>query len=90
METASTQAEALRAQIIATEIQLGNLKKQLAEVEAKEPNSKNDWEVQENSHGSKWPLSQEEYKRYGRQMIVPNIGIQGSYPLTLSHYSLLC
>lgn len=30
------------------------------------------------SSKTKWPLSSEEYKRYGRQMIVPNIGIQGN------------
>ena len=25
----------------------------------------------------KWPLQAEEYKRYGRQMILPQIGLQG-------------
>jgi adenylyltransferase/sulfurtransferase len=30
------------------------------------------------SSKTKWPLSSEEYKRYGRQMIIPNIGIQGN------------
>jgi adenylyltransferase/sulfurtransferase len=35
-------------------------------------------EINENNqNGTKWPLSPEEYKRYGRQMIVPNIGLQG-------------
>jgi adenylyltransferase/sulfurtransferase len=27
---------------------------------------------------SKWPLLQEEYKRYGRQMIVEQIGLKGT------------
>jgi adenylyltransferase and sulfurtransferase len=27
----------------------------------------------------KWPLEQEEYQRYGRQMIVPQIGLSGQY-----------
>ena len=25
----------------------------------------------------KWPLSKEEYKRYGRQLIMPEVGVQG-------------
>jgi adenylyltransferase/sulfurtransferase len=83
MESATTTAEALRAQIIATEIQLDSLKRQLTEIEEKESNTQNDVEP---SHPSKWPLSQEEYKRYGRQMIVPGIGIQGTslLPVTIS------
>lgn len=27
-----------------------------------------------------WPLSAEEYKRYGRQMIMPDIGLDGKVP----------
>lgn len=27
--------------------------------------------------GSKWPMALNEYKRYGRQMIVPDIGLEG-------------
>jgi adenylyltransferase/sulfurtransferase len=30
---------------------------------------------------NKWPLSQEEYKRYGRQLIMPEIGLQGQLKL---------
>ncbi len=29
--------------------------------------------------GGRWPLRGEEYRRYGRQMIVPSVGIQGIY-----------
>jgi adenylyltransferase/sulfurtransferase len=81
MESATTTVEALRAQITATELQLDSLKKQLAQIEKNEFDLRNASESQENSHRSKWPLSQEEYKRYGRQMIVPGIGIQGTCPL---------
>jgi len=74
MESANTSAEALRAQIAATEAQLQSLKDQLAKIEEKEVQNG----VDPVTH-SQWPLSQEEYKRYGRQMIVPNIGIQGLF-----------
>jgi adenylyltransferase/sulfurtransferase len=30
---------------------------------------------------NKWPLSQEEYKRYGRQLIMPEVGLQGQLKL---------
>lgn len=26
---------------------------------------------------SEWPLPQEDYQRYGRQMIVPEVGLEG-------------
>jgi adenylyltransferase/sulfurtransferase len=83
MEAANTSAEALRAQIAATESQLQTLKSQLAEIEEKENAETNGTDPVTQS---KWPLSQEEYKRYGRQMIVPGVGIQGlSLP---SHFKL--
>lgn len=28
----------------------------------------------------KWPLSEEEYERYGRQLILPQVGINGMLP----------
>lgn len=27
----------------------------------------------------KWPLSAQEYDRYGRQLVLPNVGIQGAF-----------
>lgn len=79
METANNSAEALRHQILATEEELKRLKDQLSKIEAK-----TDLENYDPVTQSKWPLSAEEYQRYGRQMIVPNIGIQGkSNPLPL-------
>ncbi|EPE28084.1 Activating enzyme of the ubiquitin-like protein [Glarea lozoyensis ATCC 20868] len=77
MERATTTAKALRAQITATELQLQNLKAQLATLESQEPPLQNESE----KIPTKWPLTPDEYKRYGRQMIVPNIGIQGQLNL---------
>lgn len=31
---------------------------------------------------SRWPLDADEYKRYGRQMIVPQVGIDGCFSLS--------
>jgi hypothetical protein len=84
MDSATQSADALRKQITATEEELKRLKVQLASVEAHDgtngvEKSLQGLEVDDASpvtHG-KWPLSTEEYKRYGRQMIVPSIGIQG-------------
>lgn len=70
MDTSSVRAEALREHITATEKELQILKDQLASIEA-QPNMEHD------TQKSKWPLTPEEYLRYGRQMIVPSIGIEG-------------
>ena len=82
MEPAKTDAEALRDLISATEQRLEDLKNKLADVERRAyPNGLNE-EVSnelESLKDSKWPLTPEEYLRYGRQMIVPSIGIQGQH-----------
>lgn len=39
------------------------------------------------SHERRWPLDKHEYKRYGRQLIMPEIGLQGKYP---SKWSSAC
>lgn len=81
MESANAGAEALRKQIEVTEAELERLKAQLAQVEATQGlenlsiGSEPDLVTQETQQ--KWPLSLEEYKRYGRQMIVPSVGIKG-------------
>ena len=85
MEAAKSSANILRSQIAATEKQLQELKKQLAGLESQDkaesqPPQPNNEEQPEKSRGyitSKWPLTQEEYNRYGRQMIVSSIGIHG-------------
>jgi hypothetical protein len=83
MDSASASAESLRQQIVASENELKRLKEQLASVEAENARENGERLSDDAETGSpvtsgKWPLSSEEYKRYGRQMIVPNIGIQGS------------
>jgi len=83
MDSASASAESLKQQIAATENELERLKEQLASVEVQDSvkNGENvcdDAETGSPVTSGKWPLSHEEYKRYGRQMIMPNIGIQGT------------
>lgn len=74
MESANASAEALREQILVTEETLRRLKEKLAQIESDD----NSNSAKNSSRCPKWPLSPEEYKRYGRQMIVPSIGIQGN------------
>lgn len=76
METASVRAQQLRAQIAKAEEELKSLKEQLAQAEAQETEAA---AIAGNINGSvwKWPLQAEEYDRYGRQLILPNVGIQG-------------
>lgn len=81
MDEAEIKAELLREKIRVVEQELQNLKTQLASLEksTKEGTVKTASAVLNESQ--KWPLSQEEYKRYGRQMIVPNIGLEGQQKL---------
>lgn len=93
MEGANAKPHTLRSQILETEAQLKRLKEELAQVEASgKAQTGHDSSVKENSvaqgNGQKWPLSTEEYQRYGRQMIVPSIGILGFY--YLSSYVAKC
>jgi adenylyltransferase/sulfurtransferase len=82
METVNLGADALRNEIANTEKQLQDLKEKLREIEEQ---SKADDQPQDHvldkassqSDPPKWPLTQEEYARYGRQMIVSSIGITG-------------
>ncbi|EMC95696.1 hypothetical protein BAUCODRAFT_71821 [Baudoinia panamericana UAMH 10762] len=84
----------LRAQVIATEAQLRSLKEQLvaAEQHAEAARHLNDaylggmpaeWigEALSRPAGRRWPLEDEEYKRYGRQLIVPEVGLHGQLRL---------
>lgn len=70
----------LRAQIAATESQLASLKLDLANAEkaaATEPKTAEKTSNTQDTTRSRWPLLQEEYRRYGRQMIVPQVGLDG-------------
>lgn len=84
MESASTSAEALKLKISDVEDQLKSLRAQLAEIEAKDKSLSGESQPRDpakespaTSNTQRWPLTPEEYNRYGRQMIVPSIGIQG-------------
>lgn len=61
--------DSLRRIIAKRELELADLRSQLAVAESEERElTTNAW---------KWPLSDIEYERYSRQMIVPNFGLQG-------------
>ncbi|KAK2754204.1 Urmylation protein [Arachnomyces sp. PD_36] len=85
--------ENLRQQIAATEDQLARLKKDLAALEEKSETAETTTKLHNGDNitktGRKWPLSLEEYKRYGRQMIVPQMGIQGQLKLRSSSVLLV-
>ena len=83
MDAATQSAEALKKHIATTEEQLKRLKEQLVAVEAQSSLEKAVGGLELGAGPvttGKWPLELEEYKRYGRQMIVPSIGIQGGVP----------
>jgi adenylyltransferase/sulfurtransferase len=85
MESISSKVDDLRRQIARAEEELNELRAQLTHAEKEEATAPPDvtpLSLASQKEISKWPLSSEEYKRYGRQMIVPNIGIKGkiSYP----------
>ncbi|KUI66230.1 Adenylyltransferase and sulfurtransferase uba4 [Cytospora mali] len=82
MEIVKKSAEQLREQIFKTEQELNALREQLAEVEKESSATP---EEQENGIPAwKWPLTAEEYDRYGRQLILPNVGIHGQQRLKSS------
>jgi adenylyltransferase/sulfurtransferase len=84
MENIELKCASLRAQIAAAEARLSGLRKEL-EMAEKAASAEScgaidgalNTDLHEQKQKQKWPLSAEEYKRYGRQMIVPQIGLQG-------------
>ena len=87
MGTLDETCASLQAQIAATEAQLAGLKRDLANAEkaaAASSETANDAESttdKPNTSANRWPLLQEEYRRYGRQMIIPQVGLEGEYSL---------
>ena len=82
MVSATESAKLLKEQIAATEDKLRLFREQLAVLEAQISAEKGLGEIILNENSpvtKKWPLESEEYRRYGRQMIVPDIGIQGLF-----------
>lgn len=71
----------LRREIAKREVELADLRSQLAVAESEAREGKEAW---------KWPLDNHEYERYSRQMIVPNFGLQGMNPISISFLSLSC
>lgn len=82
MEDLESRCASLRTEVAATEAQLARLKRELHDAEETALKSRTqdaadaNTEVETRVKG-KWPLSGEEYRRYGRQMIVPQLGLQG-------------
>ncbi|KAM5385472.1 hypothetical protein ACJZ2D_001113 [Fusarium nematophilum] len=62
----------LRREIAKREVELADLRSQLAAAESENRAEHEAW---------KWPLDTHEYERYSRQMIVPNFGLQGQLRL---------
>ncbi|KAJ5331246.1 hypothetical protein N7476_001029 [Penicillium atrosanguineum] len=84
MENLEDSCASLRTQIAAIEAQLEGLKRDLANAEAavkSEADSTGKPHEGQNDAGNRWPLLPEEYKRYGRQMIVSQIGLRGQLKL---------
>ncbi|KAJ5522655.1 hypothetical protein N7513_013228 [Penicillium frequentans] len=77
----------LRAEIAATEAQLARLKRDLVSAEDRAvANSESTSPAANRNKGqngseSRWPLLPEEYGRYGRQMIVSQVGLPGQLKL---------
>ncbi|KAF5625110.1 molybdenum cofactor biosynthetic enzyme [Fusarium sp. NRRL 25303] len=66
------EVDVLRREIAKREVELADLRSQLAAAESQARESQEPW---------KWPLDSHEYERYSRQMIVPNFGLQGQLRL---------
>lgn len=82
MEDLETKCASLRTEVAATEAQLARLKRELHDAEEAALKSRAQDASDANTEAKtrakgKWPLSREEYRRYGRQMIVPQLGLQG-------------
>ncbi len=83
------QAEKLRQQVEAAELQLQTLKSQLRDLELtlRNTDQQRPMEKVPDVHprtDSTWPLTASEYQRYGRQMIMPEVGLQGQLQLKRS------
>ena len=84
MDSLEQTCASLRAQIAATETDLAKLKRELQDAEAaasaaKVQNGINGEAKNKDDGKRTWPLLPEEYRRYGRQMIVPQLGLQGEW-----------
>lgn len=69
--------ESLQNEISQCESRLAALKQELAETEARQ-NQRLNGQKTVAPAPPRWPLSLDEYERYGRQMILPEIGLEGT------------
>jgi adenylyltransferase/sulfurtransferase len=71
---------ALRSRIVDLEGQLARLKLELSQAERRQtrPDGNNGDDSTASTNTASLPLSLEEYRRYGRQMILPEIGLKGA------------
>ncbi|OTA69232.1 ThiF family protein [Hypoxylon sp. EC38] len=90
MDSITNKAEQLRQKISETERELQDLRRQLAELDSIGQNLNADQDSGFTSDYKrsvdslpewKWPLKEEEYSRYGRQLILPTVGIKGQLRL---------
>jgi adenylyltransferase/sulfurtransferase len=85
MDGINRAVEVLRARIGTAEKELADLRVQLAQAEKQAQDastshvSKGEW---------KWPLEAAEYERYGRQMILPDFGVEGESSIDLFRHGL--
>ncbi|KKA29663.1 hypothetical protein TD95_002812 [Thielaviopsis punctulata] len=70
MEHKRQRAAALQAELQATEAHVATLRQELAKIQGEIAQD-------EVPNALKWPLLPCDYERYGRQIIVPNVGVQG-------------
>ncbi|KAK7970663.1 Urmylation protein [Apiospora saccharicola] len=90
MEPASSRAKKLRLQIAEAESELRELRLQLSQVEQRQEEAPPDQPSQSSPVTSvppdieppwAWPLKQQEYERYARQLILPNVSVDGQLRL---------
>ncbi|PLB35737.1 HesA/MoeB/ThiF family protein [Aspergillus candidus] len=73
MENLDNTCASLRRRIADTEAQLARLRGELQDAERAATAAK--------TKSTRWPMEDEEYARYGRQMIVPQVGLPGQLKL---------
>lgn len=83
MDVATDKAARLRKQIAQAEQELGALRAQLRDVENPSAVRETGDKIQGTGPNPpwKWPLEEQEYARYGRQLILPSVGIKGQLRL---------
>ena len=96
MEGVELRCASIRAQIVATEADLARLKRELAVAEQAAVTTQNTASGSQEDqkevgkgpemNSSKWPLLEEEYRRYGRQMIVEQIGLKGRFCPSVAYH----